>query len=269
MLPIVVLLMYLGAALGLLYGTDMSRDHRAHGKRLAGLVLGGLGWLVHGYTLCNAVFRNGSLALSISDAASLMGWVIAAIALCVALYRRRFARLSALMLLVVGVAAAVTDQAPRDVAINTMSWELTAHVVIAIISYALIAVSAVLAIALMMLDKRLRRHRPLGALSELPSVEALESGMFQAVGGGFALLSLTLFSGFFFVSDLLAQHLLHKVVLSCIAWAILAMLLFGRWRFGWRGRTASRWALGGFTALGLAYFGAKVVLEVMLGKHWG
>jgi ABC-type uncharacterized transport system permease subunit len=35
---------------------------------------------------------------------------------------------------------------------------------------------------------------------------------------------------------------------------------------GWRGRVAMRLALGGFTALALAYFGAKFVLELLLGR---
>jgi ABC-type uncharacterized transport system permease subunit len=58
-------------------------------------------------------------------------------------------------------------------------------------------------------------------------------------------------------------------VLSCLAWVVFAVLLFGRWRFGWRGRTATTWALSGFALLGLAYFGSKIVLESILGRHWG
>ena len=38
-----------------------------------------------------------------------------------------------------------------------------------------------------------------------------------------------------------------------------------RHRLGWRGRTAIRWTLSGFFLLVLAYFGSKVVLEVILG----
>jgi ABC-type uncharacterized transport system permease subunit len=106
-------------------------------------------------------------------------------------------------------------------------------------------------------------------MQALPSVEALEIGMFQAIAAGFALLTLTLFSGFVFVQDLIAQHLAHKVALSCLAWLILGILLWGRWRLGWRGRSAARWALGGFVLLGLAYFGSKFVLETVLGRHWG
>ena len=111
-----------------------------------------------------------------------------------------------------------------------------------------------------MLDRRLR-SRAARLLDALPSVEALESGAFQALRAGFAVLTLALFSGFLFVENLFAQHLVHKTVLSCLAWVVFAMLLFGRWRFGWRGRTALRWALSGFALLGLAYFGSKIVLE--------
>ena len=90
-----------------------------------------------------------------------------------------------------------------------------------------------------------------------------------ALGAGFAVLTLALFSGFIFVRDLFAQHLIHKTVLSCLAWIVFAILLFGRWRFGWRGRVARTWTLSGFALLGLAYFGSKIVLETILGRHWG
>jgi ABC-type uncharacterized transport system permease subunit len=41
-------------------------------------------------------------------------------------------------------------------------------------------------------------------------------------------------------------------------------LLWGRYKHGWRGRKAIRWVLGGFVALMLAYFGTKLVLELLL-----
>ncbi len=60
------------------------------------------------------------------------------------------------------------------------------------------------------------------------------------------------------------QRLVHKTILSCLAWTVFAVLLFGRWQFGWRGRKAVHWTLGGFAILVLAYFGTKVVIEVLL-----
>jgi ABC-type uncharacterized transport system permease subunit len=82
-------------------------------------------------------------------------------------------------------------------------------------------------------------------------------------------LTLALVTGSFFVEDLFAQHLVHKVALAVVAWVVFGILLLGRWRMGWRGRQALRWTLSGYVLLGLAYFGSKLVLEVILGKHWG
>jgi len=88
--------------------------------------------------------------------------------------------------------------------------------------------------------------------------------MFQFLGFGFILLSVSLLTGFFYLEDIFAQHLVHKTVLSIIGWVILGVLLFGRIRFGWRGRTAVRWTLSAFAFLMLAYFGSKLVLEFIL-----
>ena len=260
--------MYLSAGLWLVWGA-IHKNESASGKHVAGLALASLGWFTHGYALCEAVFRGPALALSTTDTASIVGWVIATIAIGISIWRRRFDFISGGLLIVAGIAAATTNDSTRDFALTQHGWQLTTHVLLSVIAYALITIGAALAVALSLLDRRLRSHRALGWLSSLPSVEALESGMFQALIAGFVLLSFALFSGFIFVDNLASQHLIHKVVLSCIAWLILAVLFFGRWRFGWRGQSAARWAISGYALLVLAYFGSKIVLEVVLKRHWG
>lgn len=268
MLAFIVLAIYLSAGLWLVWGA-LHKNASAHGKHVAGLALAVVGWLTHGYALCEAVFRGPALALSTTDTVSIVGWVIATIAIGVALWRSRFDFISGGLLIAAGIDAAITNDSSRDFALSQHGWQLTTHVMLSVIAYALITVGAVLALALSLLDRRLRSHRPLGWLSSLPSVEALESGMFQALIAGFVLLSFALFSGFIFVDDLFDQHLAHKAILSCIAWLVLAVLIFGRWRFGWRGQTAAKWAITGYLLLVLAYFGSKIVLEMVLNRHWG
>ena len=53
-------------------------------------------------------------------------------------------------------------------------------------------------------------------------------------------------------------------VLSLLAWAAFGALLFGRLRYGWRGRRAVRLTLTAMTLLVLAFFGSKYVLEMLL-----
>ena len=260
--------MYLSAGVWLVLSAVNKHDG-AHGKHVAGLALAALGWFLHGYALCESVFRGPALALSTTDAASIIGWAIATIAIAISFRRVRFDMISGCLLIAVGIAAVITNDSTRDFAVSQHGWKLLTHVVLSIIAYALISIGAVLAIALSLLDRRLRSHQSLGLLSALPSIEAIESGMFQALAAGFVLLSFALFSGFIFVENIFSQHLIHKVVLSCAAWVILAVLFFGRWRFGWRGQIAAKWAISGFALLCLAYFGAKIVLEVVLNRHWG
>ena len=100
----------------------------------------------------------------------------------------------------------------------------------------------------------------------LPPLEVMERLLFQMIGTGFALLSAALLTGIVFLEDIFAQHLVHKTVLSIVSWMIFGILLWGRWRFGWRGRTAIRWTLSGFLFLILAYFGSKLVLELILQR---
>jgi ABC-type uncharacterized transport system permease subunit len=94
----------------------------------------------------------------------------------------------------------------------------------------------------------------------------MEFLLFQLIGAGFVLLSISLVSGFLFLENMFAQHLAHKTVLAILAWMVFAVLLIGRLRHGWRGQTAIRWTLGGFLSLMLAYFGSKMVLEWILDR---
>jgi ABC-type uncharacterized transport system permease subunit len=143
---------------------------------------------------------------------------------------------------------------------------LQGHILLSILAYSVLMVAALEAGVLAVEDHLLRARRPLRAVQVLPPLQTLEGLMFQLIGAGFFLLSLGLMSGMMFLNDIFAQHLVHKTVLSIVAWLVFAILLFGRWRYGWRGRTAIRCTLGGFASLMLAYFGSKVVLELILHR---
>jgi ABC-type uncharacterized transport system permease subunit len=268
-LSVVVLACYLACAAWLASSVYRAGEHAAHGRRVAGLALGVIALVLHAILLWHGLFSRPVLSFTIAETASLIGLPIGLIAVAASWLRPRFAGIGAVLMVIAGIVAATTDEGVAVYALERPNWEIGAHIVLSTLAYALLTISVALTLALRMLDQRLRSRRPLGWLTALPSVEALESAAFQALAAGFAVLTLALFSGFVFVDNLFAQHLIHKTVLSCLAWVVFAVLLFGRWRFGWRGRTAANWALSGFALLGLAYFGSKIVLESILGRHWG
>jgi ABC-type uncharacterized transport system permease subunit len=103
-------------------------------------------------------------------------------------------------------------------------------------------------------------------LAFLPPLQTMEKLLFEIIGFGLLLLTLSIASGFFFLENMFAQHLAHKTFFSLIAWAIFATLLTGRIKYGWRGITATKWTISGFIALMLAYFGTKFVLELVLQR---
>jgi ABC-type uncharacterized transport system permease subunit len=268
-LSIVVLACYLACAVWLASSAYRATDSAAHGRRIAGLALGVIAIVLHAVLLWRSVFAQPALSFGVAETASLMGWPMGVIAIALAWVRPRFAGLAAVVAATAGIAAIIGVEGGPGYAVERHNWEVGAHIVLSTVAYAVLSIAVVLAVALALLDRRLRRRQPLGWLAILPSVEALEAATFQALATGFAILTLALFSGFIFVEDLFAQHLIHKTVLSCLAWVVFAILLFGRWRFGWRGRRATGWTLSGFTLLALAYFGSKIVLETILGRHWG
>jgi ABC-type uncharacterized transport system permease subunit len=106
------------------------------------------------------------------------------------------------------------------------------------------------------------------AFPHLPPLLTLEALLFRMIAAAFVFLTLTLVTGIAFSETLFgrALRLDHKTVFALLSWLIFGLLLAGRWRYGWRGRTALRWTLSGFVLLMLAYVGSRFVLEVLLQR---
>ena len=143
-----------------------------------------------------------------------------------------------------------------------------AHVGVALVAYALFLVAALQALVLMGLERRLHRRVPDPGAAALPSLLTLERYMFRLVIAGFALLTVTLGSGALFSEQVFGRPVLltHKNIFSVAGWLAFAILLWGRWRYGWRGRHALRWIVAGTVLLFLAYLGKKFVAEILLGR---
>ena len=140
-----------------------------------------------------------------------------------------------------------------------------AHVILAVLAYAVLAVAVCQSLVVGWQESQLRARQRLTLLASLPPLQTMERLLFELLWTGLILLTLAIASGFLFLDDMFAQRVVHHTVLSIASWVVFAILLAGRHRLGWRGPTAIRWTLGGFAMLMLAYFGSKLVIEVILG----
>jgi ABC-type uncharacterized transport system permease subunit len=224
--------------------------------------------VAHSDALVYSMRIHGPFSIGLPEAISLLAWTLAVLA-CIISIERQNRVLGAILLASAALGAAVTGTGRTYAETTAAGWQLTAHILLSMGAAALLFAAAATALLLVFLDRRLRTRRIAHLPSVLPPLDALEKVMFRLIGTGFVLLTLSLFTGFVFVTNLFAQHLFQKTVLSLIAWIIFGVLLIGRIRFGWRGRSAVGWTLSGFGMLALAYFGAKFVLEDVLGRHWG
>ncbi len=222
----------------------------------------------HTDAIVHMMRMNGAFSIGLLEALSLLGWTLGMLACLISVEARNRA-LGAILLASAAFGAACTGSGRTYTEENGPGWALTAHILLSMGAAALLFAAAATALLLVFLDKRLRTRRLADLPRALPPLDALEQVMFRLIGAGFVLLTLALLTGFVFVTDLFEQHLIHKTVLSLVAWVLFGILLIGRTRYGWRGRTAVLCTLSGFGFLVLAYFGSKFVLETLLGRHWG
>src|SRR5580658_9165345 len=222
----------------------------------------------HSEAIVHMMRAMAPFSIGLLEALSLLAWTLAVLA-CLICIDRQNRTLGSILLLSAALGAPVTGMGHSYAEEAQMGWELTAHILLSLGAAALLFAAAVTAILLVILDRRLRMRRIADLSSALPPLDALEKVMFRLVAAGFGLLTLALITGFVFVTNLFTQNLVQKTVLSLIAWVIFGVLLIGRLRFGWRGRSAVRWTLSGFGILAVAYFGVKFVLEYLFGRHWG
>jgi ABC-type uncharacterized transport system permease subunit len=261
-----VILLYLLAAAAALHAARRDAPRAAFHE--PALYLAAAAIAAHAAWLGDTLEPMGGLSLGLADSASLMGLAIGTGGL-LAVFAPRFRSVAAVCLGLAALLAAGTGSMPEPREIAVSGWPLALHVVLAMGSAGMFTIAAILVVLLALQDSALRGGRSTGWLATLPPVESLERALFSVIAIGEAALTVAILAGLLFVTNLFAQHLVHKTVLALIAWAIFACLLFGHWRFGWRGRKAARYTIAGFVVLAIAYFGSKFVLEILLGRHWG
>ena len=234
-------------------------------NRLA-LSLASIAVLIHAGLLLS--MHRGALDLHFFAALSLVAFVVSALTLAVNA-SRPVAALGVIVFPMAALLVGVDSFLAPPTLPHPMDWQIKLHVTVGLIAFGVLSIAAVLAIFLAAQERALRLRQFGPWLRALPPLTLTETLLFRLIGAGFVLLTLTLLTGALFVDNLFGQHLVHKTVLSIVAWLVFGVLLYGRWRHGWRGQRAVNLTLIGMAVLILAFFGSKFVLEVILHRPVG
>lgn len=240
--------------------TDIQADRR--------LLLGAatVGLCLHGFFLSEALFQEQGVQLGVTTMAALFALVLCTTATLVAYFRHIESLLAtAYPAAITGLVIALlfNDDVPP---IPHPGNGMITHILLSVSAYCVLALALSQAILLWIQNYQLKHRHLHDVLNLLPPLQTMESTLFDLISISMVLLTLAIGTGFIFVDDFFAQHLLHKTAFALGSWAVLWLLLAGRNLWGWRGMVAVKWTMTGFVLLTLGYFGSKVMLEVILDR---
>lgn len=254
---------YLGAA-ACLAASHHGRQSAGFGPKSLGIAFAVVAVIAHGILLYPSTVTGQGVNLGIFNAASLVAWCIAVLVLLLNL-KTPIESLAVVILPVAATALALDllyPGTPRLLA--HLPYGLRLHIALSILAYSLFFIATIQAILLAVADRRLRQRQPI--MDFLPPLPTMENVLFELTALAFLLLTVSLVFGGLYIENIHAQHLAHKIVFSILAWLVFAALILGHWRYGWRGRRGIKYVVVGFVLLALAFFGTKIVLELILRR---
>lgn len=235
-------------------------------RRAALLGTGTVGVVFHVYFVSDAVLQESGVRLGVITMASMFALILAATNTIIGYFRRTESLLApAYPVAIIGLLITLlfNDQVQPS---PHLPHGIFAHILLSISAYCVLALALSQAILLWIQNYQLKHHHIHDLFNLLPPIQTMEAILFDLIAVSLALLTLAIGTGFVFVDDFFAQHLLHKTTFALGSWCVLSLMMFGRSLWGWRGMVAVKWTLTGFILLTLGYFGSKVMLELVLQR---
>ncbi len=159
-----------------------------------------------------------------------------------------------------------THAADAKAVAGAMDGWIILHIGVSVVTYGLVTIAAVAALAAFLQERALKTKRPTKLTHTLPSVADCEFITVRLLGWGEAILGLGLATGMA-TSYQTSGTLLtfdHKTVLSVLTFVVIGALLYAHHKTGMRGRKAARIVLLAYLLLTLGYLGVKVVTDVLM-----
>lgn len=233
----------------------------AHSKAL---LFAGIGIMAHAITAYTIIWDPSGQNLSILNVALLVSFIVS-FTLTVSVSRSKL-----WFLLPIAFSFSIINL----IAANYLSGDfitqldgrmgLLMHILMALISYAILIIATLYALQIAWLDHKLKLKRSEVLNPNLPPLLKVERQLFNIILIGTGLLSITLLTGLVFIRDIFHSGQGHKILFSFVAWVIYVVLIWGHYKQGWRGKRITWLSLLGAMCLTLGYFGSRIVRELIL-----
>ena len=209
------------------------------------------------------LFQNGGLDLSLLKILALLALVINSLVFINGL-REPINSLYLILFPISALTLILALASPSTKSATILPYSLQAHILTSVLAYSFLAIAALHALLAGYQNWQLKHKHQNALMRTLPALESMEKLLFKLIWLGEILLTASLLTGFYVFDDFFAQQLIHKVTFSIVAWLVYAVLIFGRYHYGWRGQRAINWTWVGFSAILLGYLGSKFVIEFIL-----
>jgi ABC-type uncharacterized transport system permease subunit len=230
-------------AVGLLQAvaTVLTRRSRAFGPAMGAFLVGAV---LHGVSIVERTRLMGHLPVeNFFHTASLCAMVMA-VAFLFLNWRYRFESLGVFLFPLVFVLTLLGSMTePVDTWTNSRvrdAW-LVAHIVLVVLAYAALVVTAVASIFYLIQERNLKLKSSSRLFDRLPPLLTLDSVITNAMSLGFLLITLGTVIGLIwaFVESGTRWVGEGRVVIALITWALCLVMVFLRTSAGWRGRKAA------------------------------
>jgi len=218
-----------------------------------------VGIILHAYLLHRLIDINHTQNLAFFNLFSLIAWLVLVLVTIVN-WKKILNNLIIIALPIAAIAVILPLIFPQTYMINTgASPKMLIHILLSTFTFSVLCIAALQALLLGLQEWLLRHHQASIIIQILPPLQNMELLLFQLILAGFILLSIVLISSVLVFNPIFITPIWQKLLLSLFAWVVFALLLLGRWIFGWRGRLAIRSTIIGVTLITLVYFGSVLL----------
>lgn len=146
-----------------------------------------------------------------------------------------------------------------------LAW-LGTHIAVSVVTYALITLAAVAALAATLQEQALKSKKRTLLGTILPSVRDSETLLVRLLAASELVLALGVITGIAALYFSTGKFIVidHKTAFSLAVFVLVGVLLIAHFRTGIRGRVVVRWVMAAYLLLTLGYPGVKFVTDVLL-----